>query len=247
MSERQRERERRRRRTERDAAVKLARRVHEVQVGLAVVALARLVDFGLGEEEQVGARLVPLHLDLVGLVERLAARGDGERREAVDLDRRRCALLLGDKEGEVRVGAGRDRDARDALEPDLVGDAGRPVGRVVHVHLVGDAAHRLGLVGRVLKRPASEETKGSGSVGGASAGGTTTKRMRTHQPSNDFCEKETSSWPVATSQTRRLRCGGSPSAGLTARAEEDRVSGSHFRGGRGEREGDAPCRSQVWS
>jgi hypothetical protein len=79
-------------RTERHSAVKLAGRVHEVQVRFAVVRFARLVDVRLGQEEQVGAGLVPLHLHLVGLVERLASGRDRKSPEAVDLDGSRRAL-----------------------------------------------------------------------------------------------------------------------------------------------------------
>jgi hypothetical protein len=89
----QRRRKRRKgRRTESDPAVEKTRSVHQVKVSLSVVTLARLVDVGLGEEEEVRSRLVPLHLDLVSLVEGLLARLRGESDEGVDLDGSGSAL-----------------------------------------------------------------------------------------------------------------------------------------------------------
>ena len=75
-----------------DARVKGTVGAEDVHVGLAVVALVGLVDVGLRQDDDAGAEVVPLELDLVALVEGLLRDGRVELGHLEDLDRGRHSL-----------------------------------------------------------------------------------------------------------------------------------------------------------
>ena len=76
-----------------NAAVKVTSGAQEVKTGFSVVALVRIVNFGLCEDEDLRAEHVPLHLRAVGLEERLGARrSSAQCREVEDLDAGRSTL-----------------------------------------------------------------------------------------------------------------------------------------------------------
>lgn len=91
--------------TQSDARVKGTAGAKNVHVGLAIVTLVGLVDIGLGQDDQAGALVVPLELDLVGLEERLLRDGRGEVRHVENLDLGGHALALGHKDGNVGIAA----------------------------------------------------------------------------------------------------------------------------------------------
>ena len=71
---------------ERDAAIETAVGAQDVQVGLSVVGLACLVDFGLGEDDEGGAEGVPFELHFVALEEGLLRDWSSEVWDIEDLD-----------------------------------------------------------------------------------------------------------------------------------------------------------------
>lgn len=139
--------------TQGDTRVKGTAGAKNVHVGLAVVTLVGLVDIGLGEDDQAGALVVPLELDLVGLEEGLLRDGRGEVGDVEDLDLGRHALALGHKDGNVGVATLGQSKVLDTLDTQLVVD-GSQVGRLVEVHLVGDGTSTELLVKSVLQVPA---------------------------------------------------------------------------------------------
>lgn len=56
------------------AAIEVASGCHQVQVRLAVVTLASLVDIRPSQEQEIDSVFAPLHLDLVGFVESFGTR-----------------------------------------------------------------------------------------------------------------------------------------------------------------------------
>jgi hypothetical protein len=84
--------ERELRRTQSNSTIELTGGIHQVKIRFTVVGLSGLVDVGLGEEEKIRARFVPLHLNLVGFVESFRAGRRGESEEGVNFDGSGCAL-----------------------------------------------------------------------------------------------------------------------------------------------------------
>jgi hypothetical protein len=54
---------------QRDPTVKVASSAEEVHAGLPIVTFVRVIDFSLGEDQDLSSERVPLHLGTVGLVE----------------------------------------------------------------------------------------------------------------------------------------------------------------------------------
>lgn len=79
-------------RTESYSTIELTSSIHQVKVRFTIVRLSSLVNIGLSKEKEVGARFVPLHLNLVGFVESFRARRSGESEEGVNFDRSGCTL-----------------------------------------------------------------------------------------------------------------------------------------------------------
>jgi hypothetical protein len=66
--------------------IKLAGRAQKVKSSLSVVALARLINISLREDNQAGAGRVPLQLDLVTLEKGLLRHWRSELRYQEDFD-----------------------------------------------------------------------------------------------------------------------------------------------------------------
>lgn len=142
------------RHTQSDARVKGTAGAKDVHVGLAVVTLVGLVDIGLGQDDQAGALVVPLELDLVGLEESLLRDRRGKMGDVEDLDLGRHALALRHEDSNVGIATLGQSKVLDTLDAQLVVD-GTQVGRLVEVHLVGDGASTELLIESVLQVPAS--------------------------------------------------------------------------------------------
>lgn len=69
-----------------DTGIECASGAQQIQSGLAIVALARAIDLGLGKDQKAGALLVPLQLDLVTLEEGLLGDGAVEEGDVEHLD-----------------------------------------------------------------------------------------------------------------------------------------------------------------
>lgn len=69
-----------------DTGIECASGAQQIQRGLAIVALARAIDLGLGKDQKAGALLVPFQLDLVALEEGLLGDGAVEEGDVEHLD-----------------------------------------------------------------------------------------------------------------------------------------------------------------
>ncbi|KAF1737110.1 hypothetical protein CRV24_002725 [Beauveria bassiana] len=82
---------------QRDASIERTVCAQEIEGRLAVVALTRAVDIGLGQNEDAGTALVPFQLDLVALEKRLLRDGGVELGDVENADRGRLTLRSGVK------------------------------------------------------------------------------------------------------------------------------------------------------
>lgn len=92
-------------RTKRDSAIKLTVGTQHVQICFTIIALASLVNVGLGEYEDASAGAIPLHLNFVRLEKRFLSEGwTGilETSKRVDLHRGRCAIFFRDEGTQQR-------------------------------------------------------------------------------------------------------------------------------------------------
>ena len=60
---------------QRNSAIKVASSAEQVHPSFSIVTLVRIVDFGLGEEEDLSAKGVPFDLGTISFKERLLAGG----------------------------------------------------------------------------------------------------------------------------------------------------------------------------
>ena len=162
---------------QRHASVQSAVGAQQVESRLSVVALARAVHVGLSQDQEAGSPLVPLQLDLVALEEGLLRDwvlkfghledfdgGGGSLKLSHMLEskarkkRRRgkddAYLALRDKDGHSVVLARSQSKVGGTLDAQLVPN-GDEVMALEELHLVGDEAGAVGLIGGVLQVPAA--------------------------------------------------------------------------------------------
>lgn len=77
-----------------NSGVERAVRAQQIHCCFSIVALSGLVDLCLCQDDQVGAGIIPLELNLVALEEVLLRDGSGEIRNIVDSDGGWLSLLL---------------------------------------------------------------------------------------------------------------------------------------------------------
>lgn len=75
-----------------DASIEGSGSAEKIQGSFTIVTLTSAVNVGLGQDNQAGAVLVPLQLDLVTFEECLLRDGAVEERDVEDLDSSRLAL-----------------------------------------------------------------------------------------------------------------------------------------------------------
>jgi hypothetical protein len=126
----------------------------EIQGSLAVVTLAWAINVSLCQNQNAGAKLVPLQLNLVSFEEGLLGDGVIEERNVEDLDGSGLTLALRDKDGDSMILAARSEgEVGGTLDSELVPDRDEVVA-LVELDLVCYKTSTVLLISCVLKVPA---------------------------------------------------------------------------------------------